>query len=347
MNKIKGYWTYDMVKNDALKYKKRNDFNRNSKSAYLAAHRNGWLDEVCSHMKSVNNYTFDKVKLESSKYLTRSEFKKNSLPYYNAAHRNGWLDEVCSHMKPQGSLYKRYVYKVSFDDKSIYIGLTYNFDRRKSEHLISGNSSVHKHIIQTGLKPNFYLLTDLLSIEDAVKIECELISYYKNIGFNILNKVKGGGLGSSNIIWTLDKVKGEALKFNTRNDFKKNSPSPYQIAYRNGWLDEVCSHMRSDRKPKGYWTLDKVKEEALKFNSRKEFERESSAYQIAYRNGWLDEVCSHMRVDRKPKGYWTLNKVKEEALKFNSRNDFKKNSSSAYYLALSNKCMDDICNHMK
>ncbi len=72
MNKVKGYWTFDKVKEEASKYKVRNDFNKGSKSAYLAAYRNGWIDDVCSHMKVVNNYTFDRVKEEALKFSTKN-----------------------------------------------------------------------------------------------------------------------------------------------------------------------------------------------------------------------------------------------------------------------------------
>jgi hypothetical protein len=141
---------------------------------------------------------------------------------------------------------------------------------------------------ETGLKPNFELVTkNLLSREDAVKLECKLINKYKIHGFNILNRQKGGGLGGSNIIWTIDRVKEEALKYTKRNDFRQKSPSAYISAQRNNWLNDICSHMIDGRKPNGYWTIDKVKEEALKYNSRKSFEKGSTSYQIAYRNGWI------------------------------------------------------------
>jgi len=36
--KVKGYWTFDKVKEEALKYSNRNEFNKLSKSAYLSAY---------------------------------------------------------------------------------------------------------------------------------------------------------------------------------------------------------------------------------------------------------------------------------------------------------------------
>ncbi|MFM2393536.1 MAG: hypothetical protein RLZZ546_1518 [Bacteroidota bacterium] len=37
------------------------------------------------------------------------------------------------------------------------------------------------------------------------------------------------------------------------------------------------------------------KEEALKYNKMKDFRKKSSsAYQMSYKNGWLNEICEHM-----------------------------------------------------
>lgn len=43
-------WTFDRCHKEALKYNKRKDFEVNSKAAYAAAHRHGWLNEICKHM---------------------------------------------------------------------------------------------------------------------------------------------------------------------------------------------------------------------------------------------------------------------------------------------------------
>lgn len=62
-----------------------------------------------------------------------------------------------------------------------------------------------------------------------------------------------------------------------------------------------------ERKVRGYWTIDKVREEALKYTIRSSFKNNSaSAYQTALKSDWLDDVCSHMSiVNKKENGYWT------------------------------------------
>jgi predicted GIY-YIG superfamily endonuclease/isopentenyldiphosphate isomerase len=347
IRKVKGYWNFEKVKEDALRFNSRSEFQIKSKSAYTIAYKNDWLDDVCSHMPKPYIWTFDKVKEEALKFNTRSDFKNSSLAY-SVATRRGWLDEVCSHMEPQGSKYKRHIYKALFTDNSIYIGLTYNLNKRIGEHLTNKKSSIYKHIIETGLRPEFSLITNqLLDNGEASKMECKMISHYMNLGFNILNRVKGGGLGGCIIIWTFDKVKEEALKFKTRGDFQKKSRSAYSVARNNNWLDTMCSHMTKIRNDKGYWTIDKVREDALKFGTKSNFKIGSmNAYSAAKRNGWLDDVCSHM-TGKMPNGYWTIDKVREEALKFKTRSEFKRESSSAYSYALKNGWLDDVSSHMK
>jgi hypothetical protein len=59
-------------------------------------------------------------------------------------------------------------------------------------------------------------------------------------------------------------------------------------------------------KPNGYWTYEKAKEVALKYNKLKEFREnpeDGSVYNIINNNGWR-ELLEHMEFGMKPKGYW-------------------------------------------
>ena len=100
--------------------------------------------------------------------------------------------------------------------------------------------------------------------------------------------------------WTKDKCKEEASKYESKKEFLDNCTSAYQVSRSKGWLVEICSHMSEGRQPKGYWTKERCALEAQKYHSRVEFiEQSNSAYQIARREGWLDEIC-HFR-DNKQK----------------------------------------------
>ena len=135
----------------------------------------------------------------------------------------------------------------------------------------------------------------------------------------------------------------EAIKYNTKTEFKKESYNIYKNSILNGWLDEICSHMIPKQKPSGYWTYNNCKEEALKYNSRSEFKK------YAYRgwycssiNNWLDDICSHMISNQKPTGYWNYKNCKEEAIKYKNRSEFKKLSNGAWDSSKRNNWMDEF-----
>ena len=103
----------------------------------------------------------------------------------------------------------------------------------------------------------------------------------------------------------IENCKEDAVEYKTRSDFKKGNRGAYKACWRNGWLDEVCSHMEQIRKPDGYWEVkENCKEESLKYKTRSEFcEGNRGAYKACRRNGWMDEVCSHMKSRKKTLTY--------------------------------------------
>ena len=48
-----GYWNIEKCKDEALKYTSKHEFQCNSISAYSAAYKKGWLNEICFHMDMV------------------------------------------------------------------------------------------------------------------------------------------------------------------------------------------------------------------------------------------------------------------------------------------------------
>lgn len=153
-----------------------------------------------------------------------------------------------------------------------------------------------------------------------------------------------------NKTWSLEDLRKEALKYTSKIEFKKNSNSAYQTAYRRGILDIICSHIIIFNKK---WTYNDLLAEALKYKTRGEFQKESSsAYATSVQRGILNKICSHMpkHVDQSGENnsrfYWTIEKLQEEALKYDYRPEFKKCSSAAYACAERRKLLNTICVHM-
>lgn len=96
--------------------------------------------------------------------------------------------------------------------------------------------------------------------------------------------------------WTPETLHAEALKYDTKVDFREKSNPAFLTASRQGLLDQICSHMEAGKLPNGHWLIkENCAAEALKYMNRRAFSLgNSSAYHGADVNGWLDEICSHM-----------------------------------------------------
>ena len=304
-NKRAGYWTKERCHEEALKYKYRNDFRIGSSSVYMKCYENNWLDEVCSHMIMKNNlsgyWTKERCQEEALKYKHRSEFQNGSPSAYNKSHQMGWIDEVCSHMTVIGNKHKRCIYAIEFSDNHAYIGLSYDYENRFRNHIkdvIHNKSSVLSHIKKHGIIPEVKQITDYIDVDDASRLEEIIKIDYERNGWIILNKVKCGSIGGNNIsIWTKEKCQEEALKYKNKKDFLKGSSACCVSAYKNGWMDDICSHMAlKNRNKRGYWTKERCQEEALKYNSIYEFEKGSpGAYSAVRKNGWRNDIYSHIQ----------------------------------------------------
>ncbi len=295
-------------------------------------------------MRKPYRYWQDKEKCqeEALKHLTRTDFKINSNGAYEASLRNNWLDEVCWHMIKIGNRYNKCVYVYEFPNNLVYVGITYNMNKRIHDRNKCKNDSVISYINETGLIPKLIQLTDYIPVDIAVELEHENVNKYKNDGWKILNKVKTGSIGSVKK-WTKEKCKNVALIYKNRSDFRKFANGIYQCAFTNNWLNEICSHMTYKIKPHNYWTKEMCRLEFLKYNTKNDVKLNSvTAYSVAYKNGWIDEFSKNMINKRKKNGYWTIERCLEEATKYAKRIDFQKNSGSAYNIAYRNKWLNNI-----
>lgn len=283
-------------------------------------------------------WTKEKCRIEALKYEFRSDFNKNSGSAYHASLKYKILDEICSHMKNIGHQYKRCIYVYEFLDNSVYVGLTFNLDKRHKQHLKKG--TVYNYI-QLGKEYELKQLTDYIDVNSAKKKEYDFVKQYKTNGWKILNKSKTGGLGSTKNSWSKEKCQIEALKYTTRFEFQKKSNGAYNSAWSNKWLNDICSHMINR-----VWTKEKCQIEALKYSSREEYSMNSSgSYCAALKNKWLNDICSHMVLLMK-RNYWNFEKCKEESLKYKNRTEFSKKSPYVYKISRKNGWLNEICNHM-
>jgi predicted GIY-YIG superfamily endonuclease len=290
--KPKKYWTFEKCKEEALKYKSKSEFQKKGKGAYTVSLKNKWLDKICTHMisgRKPNGYwCFEKCKEEALKYETKTDFLTKSKSAYSKSLSKKWIDEICKHMIVKGNHYKRCIYVFEFTNKIFYVGLTYNIHKRKDEHFRKG--PVYNYYKKVNIKPKMIQLTDYINIEEAKIKEKYYLNKYLDDGWIMLNSNETGGIGGGKINkYSDEELQKEALKYKTRKEFMLKNSKMYNVAKKRKIIKDICKHMIYLNKPNGYWTFEKCKEEALKYNSIKDFKKYSSgAHYRCKVNNWLD-----------------------------------------------------------
>ena len=296
-----GYWSKDRCHEEALKYSHRRDFQRGCGSAYTAATRHGWLDEICSHMiataKPSGYWSRERCFEEAKKYTSQIEFRTNSPGAYNALKKKGWLKDACAHMELDKHLPGYWTKErcreeaKKYKEKSAF---------RKGCQGAYGSAWTHGWL-------------------DEI---CEHMNQTQTQGY-----------------WTLERCITEGKKYSKRSVFRKEGKGAYNAAYVNGWLEEVCSHMDKPYlyskeecreialkyKVERYWRIsqnaswlqaqkngwlpeltthmkkmhryskEECQEEAKKYATRTEFsELAPQHYFRACAKHWIKEICKHM-----------------------------------------------------
>ncbi len=98
MRKPKNYWkNRDNIMTEARKYTTKEEFKQENPSAFLAAYRYGYIDDMDwliqqkQHKKGYWDYKH--IEEEAFKYDTKSEFAKGSNTAYKAALKLGIIDD--------------------------------------------------------------------------------------------------------------------------------------------------------------------------------------------------------------------------------------------------------------
>jgi predicted GIY-YIG superfamily endonuclease len=346
--KPSGFWTLTTCKRDARRFNKRSEWHAQSAVAFAKASKNGWLDICCKHMKTLQKprgyWTLEQCIIDAKKFRTRSEWERKSGSAYNKALKNGWLLECCAHMERLGNSHLRKLYAFEHPDKTVYVGLTYDYGRRFQQHM-KRNPTLRKKYKVMG--HTFRTFDKLLPIEEAAIQEQKLIDKYTREGWEILNQIKAGGLGGSTLKWTLEECRKDAKRFASKREWAEKSSGAWDAARKNKWIAQCCSQMKVRKLANGSWTREACLVDARKYKTRGEWKKKSPvAYGTAWRKSWLEYCCRHMKMVRHPKGSRTLQDCKRDAKKYKSRAEWQKLSCSFYKVAVRNHWVDECCKHM-
>lgn len=352
VRKKRGYWTIERSFEEAIKYDKRSDFKKHSNRAYIVLKKNGLLDKACSHMKKncrIKVWTKDACVEAAKSCKTKSEFLRRFCGAYAISKRYGWFDELLQYFTPVGNKYNRCIYACEFPDNHVYVGLTYNMEKRKSNHLRNKDSVIYRYIKKTGLTPYFKQLTEYIPYTDAALKEGEFLEKYKVDGWVTLNKVPTGGLGGTdkkiNRKWSKEKCLEITKMCNSYSELRKKYPGVLNFSKKNGFINKIREILPPKTLKNKKWTEETALEECYKYETISEFFKKSpSAYSFLLRNNLHDKMRYGKKGLINPK--WTYEDAKEEALKYKTKKEFRKKANGCYQVANKRGWMNLITKHM-
>jgi hypothetical protein len=260
--------------------------------------------------KKRDNLTYDRCKEVSLEHNTISSLRKANPSVLNKIRNKGW-DELLSHMtrlsKPAGY---------------------YTYDKCKEE--ISGmkylselqGKTIHRVIRKNG--------------------------WYEELTKHLIRQQSKP--------YTEEEVLLKVLEFKTRADFQKNCPGHYNAMKRLGITEKAYQHMGKSHKDKRYSKKEILKSSAKYKNQRDWLKAEPHVFNSAVgysKKGGSEEdklfwakCIEHMGYVFKPNGYWTDEKLREEALKYKTSSEFLKNNSVAYSIIKKRGLWDELCGHI-
>lgn len=260
----------------ALKYKTRAEFGRNSKGEYFAAMRNGWLDEICSHMEVVGNrlkrcvYAYEFRNIDDNNYVyvgLTQNMRKRHLQHQSkgSVHRfcmelNIDLPEptILTDYKPkeeaailEGQFLKSYIEKGWLQINKVKTGglggnsryQGYTFDECK----IIGSKYEKRSQWKKNDYPSYYAASLSGWIDQIIP---------QNPRFG----------NAQQTYWTKERIRSTALQYEYFCDFRKNEPGAYAIASRKGWIEETTSHLIR-KKETPHYTLEIILAEIEKYEN--------------------------------------------------------------------------------
>lgn len=337
-------WTKETVQKEADKYTTSYEFQKNSNSAYQAAVRNGWLDEVTKdYQKLFKFWTKQEVIDLAKKYTRMNHFKLNEPKAYGAARHNKWLDDVRSLFKPAYNTWT----------KEKIQNIAKNYDRRIDFMTNEPNAydAARKHGWLDEITKNMdYIQTQWT--KEMVQKEANKYANRRDFAEKSNNAYQAARHNG----WLEEVTKDMDYLGNLFKRLVYVYEFPDQSVYVGLTLSKEkrnLAHLTSPSSP--------VYKHIQKTNTQPSYNVISDEY-INADDARNLEICTidKYRLDgwnvlNTRKGgelggcrrIWNKDDVIEISLKYPTMNEFKKNSPKAYQAARSNKWLDEIRTYLK
>lgn len=252
----------------------------------------------------VNNklydYYYELAKQYDDMYNLYLEHKK----CFRKMKTNNWLkDYTWLKNNREAKVKKSVVYSYEFSDHSVYVGLTNSLNRRDQQHrerrYHSNGKPQYDGVLDYSLKynieiPEVKILTNNLTREESGLQEIKWIQYYKDNGWKIINRNRGGATGVGVINkskWTHETVIEEAKKYKNMEQMCRENHSAYK--YMEKWnLKKDCfpDAKLQVHQPNRIYTKELIEETVRKCPRKTDLRNMDMAmYQYLFSHGLLYE----------------------------------------------------------
>lgn len=121
-------WAIELIKKEALKYSTRSEFQKSSGSSYIAAIKNGILDEACNHMKTLHGISLYEKELlfhirsffPTSKTLRKRRIKIQNKSYIRGFDIDIFIPELNLGIEFDGTYYHSFEYMRKDEHKILW-----------------------------------------------------------------------------------------------------------------------------------------------------------------------------------------------------------------------------------
>lgn len=300
-----------------------------------------------------NKWTKETCYQEALKYKSRSEFSNGNGSAYDVARRNEWLIEYTWFSEPVKKLDDCWTKEECFEEAKKY---------KSRKEFIENNFSAYRLALRNDwlkemdwfVRPQNYNIKWTQETCEQVAKKFSNISEFKAHYATAYSKAKKAGWIETYTwlerkqkpsgYWTKETCFEEAKKYTSRNEFKRNSGSAYNVALKNKWISQYIwfSNTLDLLSVPKKWTEEACMQEAKKYKTKNDFVLNSaSAYGAARQNGWIKNY-TWLKAGKKPNGYWNHDRCKEEAAKYENRTKFCKGSPAAFDSSAKHQWLDEF-----
>lgn len=342
-------WNYETCFKEAFKYKTRGEFGTKSSRAYWIAIQNGWIDDYTW----LKDERFDLINDEID-CVYAYEFSDYRAVYVGRTLISRKKDRDREHLYVRNDAVAKYALKYGIEvplPKYLEDYLTIKEGAIKERMWIKKYKEDGWHVLNRmeggsigSLGKGKWNYNTCLA--EARKYNT-IRDFLNNAPCAYLKATKNKWI--KEYVWLEDNIKHRkdyytrdkclelAKKYSSMAVFRKKQHGAYNSAKENNWLDDYTWLERQFK-----WTEKTLIEEAKKYKTRSEFAKEKlGAYECAVKHSLLDK-CTWFNESKKPNGYWTYERCREESKKFKYRGDYRTESYGSYKVAIKNGWIDDF-----